>query len=214
MSSWFGTCHKCSSAGGTLWLSVVLFQDDPVLGKIFNVWRLVKDIFHKYWVTLSPHCNESIMLLTWMVGLCQGTSLNPRSSARMRTTWGCLWYLVLLCCWEKPQWQRSATRRGTSIAAHSSSSWRLLLFGFRKWNKNKSYLKHRSQITLNIRKNRCDEYVVSEHAFYSFLSYLYKTFRLVSSVHLTFVVSFSLSSTKRSFTWQTVSVTERSWKVL
>jgi len=34
------TCHKCSSAGGTLWLSVVLFQDDSVLCKIFNVWRL------------------------------------------------------------------------------------------------------------------------------------------------------------------------------
>jgi len=34
------TCHKCSSARGTLWLSVVLFQYDPVLGKIFNVWGL------------------------------------------------------------------------------------------------------------------------------------------------------------------------------
>jgi len=34
------TCHKCSPARGTLWLSVVLFQDDPVLGKTANVWRL------------------------------------------------------------------------------------------------------------------------------------------------------------------------------
>jgi len=34
------TCHKCSSARGTLWLSVVLFQDDPMLGKTTNMWRL------------------------------------------------------------------------------------------------------------------------------------------------------------------------------
>jgi len=33
-------CHKSSSARGTLWLSIVLFQDDPVLCKASNVCGL------------------------------------------------------------------------------------------------------------------------------------------------------------------------------
>ena len=48
----------------------------------------------------------------------------------VRTTY--LWYLVLLWCWEKPQWQ-SATRRGTSIAAQGSSSWEEKDFSFKMW---------------------------------------------------------------------------------
>ena len=57
MNCRFRTCHKCSSARGTLWLSVVLFQDDPVLGKAANVWRLITKIaliFTKTWLICDP----------------------------------------------------------------------------------------------------------------------------------------------------------------
>ena len=36
----FLTCHKRSSTGSTLWLGIVLFQDDPVLRKATDVWSL------------------------------------------------------------------------------------------------------------------------------------------------------------------------------
>ena len=57
MNCRFWTCHKCSSARGTLWLGIVLFQDDPMLGKTANVWRLISKIaliFTKTLLTCDP----------------------------------------------------------------------------------------------------------------------------------------------------------------
>ena len=53
----FSTCHKGSSTGSTLWLGVVLFQDDPVLCEATDVCSLSYIVNYKDDVKRVYHFN-------------------------------------------------------------------------------------------------------------------------------------------------------------
>ena len=78
----FLTCHKRSSTGSTLWLGVVLFQDDPVLCEVTDVWSLsyivnyidyVKRVYHfncewLSWKNLLETIQNTVILF-WQIDL-------------------------------------------------------------------------------------------------------------------------------------------------
>ena len=64
----FSTCHKCSSTGSTLGLGVVLFQDDPVLYEVTDVWSLIYIVNYIDYVSRVNHTNYPFPYLHgWVV---------------------------------------------------------------------------------------------------------------------------------------------------